>query len=193
MPIIAMTPSERCYHQLAFIWGVVPLLGVECRSIAEAFKIISDFSLSKDYVANGDLVVVTAGSPFGITGTTNTMLVESIGDVLVRGESGIGSRLHGNVSLVLSPEAKRPYAVREQLLVMAKCDPSYLSLIIESAGIILQNHIDDTESEKYAIQVATELGKSLIVRADAATHILKEGQLVTLDPEKALVYKGVVI
>lgn len=193
MPIIAMTSNERCYHQMVFNWGVIPLLSDGCKSLAEAYTKISAFALEKGIVSNGDLVVVTAGSPFGISGTTNTMLVESIGDVLVRGESGYGGRLHGNVSLVLSPEAKQPYTVRGNLLVLAKCDESYLSLIKESAGIILQNHIDDIHSEEYALHIARELGKSVIVRADAATRVLKEGQLVTLDPEKALVYKGVAI
>ena len=60
-------------------------------------------------------------------------------------------------------------------------------------GIILQNHIDDVDSEAYAMAIAKELDKPAVVRADAATRILKEGQLVTLWPEKALVYKGVVI
>lgn len=193
MPIIAMTPHERCYHQMIFNWGVIPMLSVECKTIAEAFDKISKYALEKNLVDNGDLVVVTAGSPFGISGTTNTMLVESIGDVLVRGESGLGHRQHGIVSMALSPEAKRPYAVQGHLLVLAQCDESYLPLIKESAGIILQNHIDDISSEEYALNTARELGKSVVVRADAALRILKEGQLVTLDPGKALVYKGVVI
>jgi pyruvate kinase len=193
MALIAMTPNEKCYHQLMINWGVVPLLGPECQKVDEAFKITSAFAVERKFLSNGDLVVITAGSPFGIKGTTNMMLVESIGDVLVRGESGIGLPIHGNVSLVLSSEAKKPYLVRGQLLVLTRCNESYLPLIKESAGIILQNHIDDIDSEKYAIQVAEELKKTLVVRADAAMEILKEGQLVTLDPLKALVYKGVVI
>lgn len=193
MPIIAMTSNERSYHQMVLNWGVIPLLSNECKSLVQAFEVISSYGLEQHLVSNGDLVVVTAGSPFGISGTTNMMLVESIGDVLVRGESGIGQRLHGNISLVLSSEAKKPYQVKGQLLLLAKCDDSYLPLIKESAGIVLQNHIDDVESEKYVLQIAKEFAKTAIVRADAATRILKEGQLVTLDPEKALVYKGVVI
>lgn len=191
MPIIAMTPNERCYHQMVLNWGVIPLLRPDCKSLPEANAVISSFALEQGLVVKGDLVVVTAGSPFGIAGTTNTMLVESIGDVLVRGESGLGESLHAKVSLVLSPEEKKPYTVRGNLLVLAKCDETYYDLIKESAGIILQNHIDDIHSEEYALATCRELGKSVIVRADAAIRILKEGQMVTLDPGKALVYKGV--
>lgn len=193
MPIIAMTPNEKSYHQMALAWGVVPVLSQESKVIQEAFEKLSSFSLENEYVSYGDLVVVTAGSPFGISGTTNMMIVESIGDVLVRGHAGFGNRVHGNVVLVVAPETKKHYHVRSQIIVITRCDESYLSLIREASGVILQNHIDDVESEKYALQIAEEFGKTAIVRADAAYQILKEGQLVTIDPDKALVYKGVVL
>ena len=193
MPIIAMTSNEKCYHQMSFNWGVIPFLSEKCDTIDAAFAKISAFAIQHQLVSNGDLVVVTAGTPFGVSGTTNMMLVESIGDVLVRGESGYGARVHGNAAIIVTPETKKPYAVRGQLLVMAKCDETYLPLIQESIGIILQNNIDDVESERYALKIAADLNKPTIVRADAATRVLKEGQLVTLDPEKSLVYKGVVL
>lgn len=192
MPIIAMTPNEKCYHQMALNWGVVPFLNGGAKSLLDAFAVISAFASEQGLVSHGDLVVVTAGSPFGVSGTTNMMMVESIGDVLVRGHTAVGQRVHGNVTLVLSAESKMPYAVRDQLLVMTKCNESFIPLIKESAGIILQNHMDDVESEKFAISIAQALDKPAIVRADEASRILKEGQLVTLDPEKALIYKGVV-
>lgn len=193
MPIIAMTAQKKSFHQLAFNWGVIPFYYPECQTIGDGFEKVSTFALEHHLVSYGDLVVVTAGTPFGISGTTNMMIVESIGDVLVRGHIGYGSRIHGNVAMVLAPETKEPYAVRNQLLVVAKCDESYLPLMREASGIILQNHINDIASEKYAKKIALSLGKPILLRADAACRILKEGQLVTLDPEKALVYKGVVL
>jgi len=193
MPIIAMTGLKKSYHQLAFNWGVIPVYVPNCQTIREGFDKVSSFALEHHLVSYGDLVVVTAGTPFGISGTTNMMLVESIGDVLVRGHAGYGERVHGNVVIVLAPESKEPYEVKDQLIVIAKCDESYLSLMQIAAGIILQNHINDISSEKYAKKIALGLGKPILLRADAACRILKEGQLVTLDPEKALVYKGVVL
>ncbi len=194
MPIVAMTQNEKSYHQLAITWGVIPHHHKgHCRNIGEAFAMLSTFALSHEIVKNGDLVVVTAGSPFGVSGTTNMMMVESIGDVLVRGHVGYGRPVHGNVMMALSPEARKPYTVKDQLLVITKCDESYLPLLKEAAGIILQNHINDVESEKYAKKIAQALDKPILLRADDACRVLKEGQLATLDPEKALVYKGVVL
>lgn len=193
MPIIAMTSNVQSYHQMAFNWGVIPVLAKQCHSMTEAYNLLTSLAMERTLVDNGDLVVLTAGSPFGVTGTTNTMIVENIGNVLVRGESGVGSRLHGKVTIVLSPESRDPHEIRGCILVIASCDEGYLPLIHEATGIILQNHIDDIASEKFVLKIAQDFNKTAIVRADAATIVLKEEQLVTMDPEKALVYKGVVI
>jgi pyruvate kinase len=191
MPIIAMTPNEKKYHQLAFNWGVVPLWS-DSHSIEQAFAKLSEYALAHGHVAYGDLVVVTSGTPFGVVGTTNTMMVESIGDVLVRGHFGHGKVVYGKVTIVLSPEGKKEYDMKERLVVIPRCDDSFLPLLKNAAGVILQNNVDDVDSERYLVLVAKALDLPIIVRADSALFLLKEGQLATLDPAKALVYKGIV-
>ncbi len=193
IPIIAMTSKKKCYHQLAFVWGVVPFYKEEPQSVEEAFNALSLFALEKDLVSYGDLVVVTAGQPFGFTGTTNTMMVESIGDVLVRGYASYGENVHGNVVIVFSPDQKKVYNTRGRILVLTYYEKAYLPLVKSAAGIVLQNHIDDTQSEEELLKVAKEFNKPVITRADDATRILNEGQLVTLVPEKSIVYKGLVV
>lgn len=78
MPIIAMTPNVKVFHQLALVWGVIPILGTEVHDIEEAKKKLTLFALDKGLVQYGDLVVITAGTPFGRPGTTNMMIVDSI-------------------------------------------------------------------------------------------------------------------
>ena len=80
IPIIALTPHSKVYHQLALEWGVTPTLSSAKKNIQEAFIQISNFALEQRIVQLGDLVVVVAGDPFGISRTTNTMIVETIGD-----------------------------------------------------------------------------------------------------------------
>ena len=193
MPIIAMTPNEKCYHQMSFYWGTFPYLQNHSKNVVEAFAKISSFALDKEWVNYGDLVVITAGSPFGISGTTNMMIVDSIGEVLIRGERGFGDTVYGNITLVPAPEQRMPYTVSDQLIVIAKCDESYAPFIKEALGVILQNMAGDLESERYLKKLAKELNKPVLMRADAAYRILKEGQLVTLDPEKNLIYKGAMV
>lgn len=192
-PIIAMTANEKCYHQLAYAWGVIPFLQGGSKTVVEAFAKLSEFALEKGLVSYGDLVVVTAGAPFGVSGTTNMMIVESIGEVLVRGGNGVGEPVYGNITHLLSPESSQPYSVRGQLLVIATCDESYFPFIHEAAGVILQNLVSDTESERFLLEATQKFNKPVLMRADTAYRVLKEGQLTTLDPQKNLVYKGVVV
>lgn len=195
IPIIAMTPNEKVYHQLALVWGVIPILcdEVEAHSetIDKAYAWLSEYSLKKGYVRYGDLVVITAGNPFGRAGTTNMMIVDSIGDVLVRGNEGLGRRISGKIAIVSSPENRKDYEVRGKIIIINSCDASYLPLIKEASAIILQNHIDDTASEEYLKDIAKSLGISILLRAEGASSVLREEQLITLDPEQAIIYKGV--
>lgn len=194
MPIIAVTPDEKTYQQLAFNWGVIPVLAKNWNNPQDAFAAASKYAIEQGIIAFGDLVVVTAGSPFGKKGTTNVMRVESIGDVLVRGRKGIGEKASGRVVFVLDPEARdpetAPETVKGQLIVIPHCDDAFLPHLKHAAGIILQNGLDDSLSEKYATLVAKTFSIPLICRADGAMSILVEGEEATLDPQKGLVYRG---
>ncbi len=193
MPIVAMTPNIKTYHQLASEWGVTPFQSDTPGGIDEAYKTLSQFAIGQELVSMGDLVVVTAGTPFGVSGTTNMMLVESIGDVLLRGHSGAGSRVYGNVGLLLAPEARELFTLRGHILVVKGCDANYEPFIKGAAGILLANHPEDELSEQILLQLASKWQKPVLIGVSNAFAVLKEGQLVTLDPAKALVYKGVVL
>lgn len=192
MPIVAVTDDPRIYYQLSLYWGVVPCLAASCKNLTDAKKIATEYALKQNIVSYGDLVVLTAGFPFGIPGNTNTMIVENIGDVLVRGERGIGNKAHGPVVTVITPESHLPANVSGQILVLTKCDATYEALIRSSLGVILQNQIGDEASEKSLTEIAHPLQIPVLFRADGATHTLKDGMEVTIDPARGLVFKGVV-
>lgn len=192
MPIIAMCSTERIFNQLAFLWGVIPIVDEEHVNAEDSFKHLCNYAIEHNLVTYGDLVVMTVGVPFGVSGTTNTMMVKSVGEVLVRAGMGYGQRVHGEVIIVFTPHSHQPEEIFNKILVISKCDQSYHPLIAQAAGVVLQNHISDFESEKIAKKIATDLGKPIILRADDATHNLHDGIEVTLDPVKSLVYRGVV-
>ena len=68
----------KTYHQLSFNWGVIPVEPKAAKNIRKAFEICTAFAKKKKIVKHGDRIVLTAGSSFGISGTTNTMIVEQI-------------------------------------------------------------------------------------------------------------------
>ena len=78
VPIVSLTDSPRTYRQLALVWGVMPEL-VQTLSSYEQMVSHGLVSAQQRGVARpGDRVVVTAGVPFGVAGTTNQMKVELV-------------------------------------------------------------------------------------------------------------------
>lgn len=193
MPVVALTTDEATYNQLALLWGVHPVLCENpCSSVDDAFHYASQCGLGLGIVSYGDLVVLTAGSPLWVPGTSNTILVDSIGDVLVRGSHGHGERVHGVVTLLPSVSWGKSQAVRGCIIVLSAFDESMIPLIREAAGVILQTAPDDTCSEPLLLEACQREGKTAITGVDGAFRVLREKQLITLDPFKAIVYKGVV-
>ena len=187
MPIIALTSHPKAYQQMALNWGVIPLFGA-CKDVKEAISFTTQFALEQKQLSFGDLVIVTSGAPFGKKGTTNMMRVEHIGDVLVRGHKGPGAKVKGKVIFLLSPDSRDPELLRDRIVVILHCDNSFLSVLKHAAGVILQNYIGDTSSEKYATLIAKTYEIPTISRADGAMSSLREGEEVTLDPQHGLVY-----
>ena len=78
-PIVAATPIEKTYHQLALSWGVYPVLARLQESQENLIRHAIDCAKQIDVVSEGDRVVVCAGVPVGLPGTTNLLKVEVIG------------------------------------------------------------------------------------------------------------------
>lgn len=189
MPIVALTNNEKTYNQLAFNWGVIPVAPHHAKNAQEALEITSNFAQENGIVQYGDLVVVTAGTPFGMSGTTNMMVVESIGEVLVRGDESEGEKLDGEVKVVLTPDEYAVKAAKDKIVVLSKFNEEYQPVVKKAKAIILQNHPEDHESEEEALEYAKELSIPIIVRADEALRRLSDGQIVTMDPAQGIVYK----
>ena len=75
IPIIAATPEIKTFHQLALSWGVLPVLSLNQTDADKLFLHAVDCAKQTDAVKKGDTVVITAGVPLNIPGTTNTIKV----------------------------------------------------------------------------------------------------------------------
>ena len=78
-PLVAATPVEKTYHQLALSWGVYPVLAIYQKSSEELFVHAIDCAKQIDIVDDGDCVVIAAGFPLDTPGSTNTLRVETVG------------------------------------------------------------------------------------------------------------------
>jgi pyruvate kinase len=78
VPILVLTDQDRTYRQLALVWGVIPCLVKHCATYEDMVKLALDAVRASGLARQGDRVVVTAGVPFDVPGTTNLMKVETV-------------------------------------------------------------------------------------------------------------------
>jgi pyruvate kinase len=78
VPILVLTDQPRTYRQLALVWGVVPELVPHCDTYEQMVRLALQAVTKRELARPGDRVVVTAGVPFDVPGTTNLLKVETV-------------------------------------------------------------------------------------------------------------------
>ncbi len=78
VPILALTDQPRTYRQLALVWGVIPVLVPHCDTYDEMMVRAKEAVVERQLASIGERIIVTAGVPFDIPGTTNLLKVETI-------------------------------------------------------------------------------------------------------------------
>jgi pyruvate kinase len=78
VPILVLTDTPRTFRQLAMVWGVIPELVAHCTSYEQMVRLALEAVQRRELARPGDRVVVTAGVPFDVPGTTNLMKVETV-------------------------------------------------------------------------------------------------------------------
>ena len=82
IPILAFTPEVGTYNRMALDWGVEPELTPMVKHTDEMVMQADTLLLKSKRCSEGELVVIVAGSPPGIPGSTNAMRVHRVGDAV---------------------------------------------------------------------------------------------------------------
>ena len=183
VPIIACTPSESIFHQLSMSWGVHPIIMELKENTDELFSCAIECAKEHGYVKNGDLVVITAGVPLGVPGTTNLLKVSVVGDVLVSGQGLNQLTTVGNLCVAKNEQEALLNFKQNDILVIAETSNEILGLLKQSSGIITEAG----GAGSHAAIVGLTLDIPVIVGAKNATSILKSGTSVVIDAGKGLV------
>ena len=175
-PIVACATSPTVYHQLNLSWGVIPLLIDEKESTDDLFDSAVDAAVHAGIIRDGELVVLTAGVPLGISGTTNMMKVHVVGHMLLRA-TGVGS---GQATAALYVAGEINEALESfrtgSILVCKQTTKALLPLVRRAAGLILED--DDPEGQ--GVIAGMSLDIPVIIGAAGATRILSNGAVVTM-------------
>lgn len=185
-PIVAVTSHVAVTRQLALVWGVQPQLGQKVTTTDEMLDLAVTESLDSGLVKHGDLIIITAGVPVGEKGTTNLMKVHVVGDILAKGH-GIGKKsAYGKAVVVKSAAEAREKMEEGNILVTIGTDREMVPAIEKCAALIAE----EGGLTSHAAVVGISLGIPVIVGAERATEIIEDGQEITVDGTRGVIYNG---
>lgn len=184
--IYAVTDSERVTRSLALVWGVVPLMGLSVSSTDEMLDNAVVQCLEEGHIHHGELVLITAGVPVGESGMTNLMKIHVVGDILLKAQ-GIGRHsAYGRVVRAKTGEEAIQKVKKGDILVTYGTDRDMMPAIeLCSAIIAVEGGLTS-----HAAVVGINLGIPVIVGADEAFTALQDGQEVTVDAARGIIYNG---
>ena len=182
-PIIACVMREQVQRQLALSWGITPLMMPLAHSTDELIEMSTSLAKENGYLHNGELAVVTAGVPVGVSGTTNMIRIEQVGGALLSAQ-GIGTqkasgRLCVCRTLEEIPEKFHPGDV----LVVPYTNNDVLPYLRQASAIISE----EVSTDCHTATVGLILNKPVIINAGDATRLLRDGVLVSVDCARGLV------
>lgn len=185
-PIVAVAANEHVLRQLALVWGVYPRLSQEATTTDEMLDFAVETSLNSGLVKHGDLVVITAGIPIGESGATNLMKIHVIGDIIAKAQ-GIGRKsAYGKVVLANDASEALSKVKEGSILVTYGTDRDMVPAIEKCSALITE----EGGLTSHAAVVGLNLGIPVIIGVEKAMQIFKDGQEITVDSARGVVYNG---
>ncbi len=186
-PILAVTPHVNVARQLQLVWGVKPLLVLELPSTGQTFQAAINVAQEHQLLSEGDLVVMTAGTLQGISGSTDLIKVEVVTAVLGQG-IGIGQGSVSGRARVAHSGIDVSNFNPGDILVASRTSADFVEAIRKAAGIITE----EESLTSHAAVIGLRLGVPVIVGVKGATQVIRDSAILTMDMQRGLVYSGAV-
>lgn len=184
-PILAITPHVEVARQLSLVWGVKPLLVLDLPSTDQTFQSAVNVARENNFVADGDLVVTTAGTLQGVAGSTDLVKVEVVTAVLGKGTAIGQGTFTGRARVVNQPSQVADFNPGE-ILVVSQTNADFVEVMRKAAGVVTE--ADSLTS--HAAVIGLRLGVPVIVGVKNATQVIRDGVILTLDMQRGVVYSG---
>ncbi|MYA90899.1 MAG: pyruvate kinase [Synechococcus sp. SB0663_bin_10] len=184
-PILAVTSQMQVARQLQLVWGVYPLLVDTQSSGSRTFTLALGVAREQGLLQAGDLVVQTAGTLAGVSGSTDLIRVGIVAAVLGKGLGVGNSSVTARARVARSPQDARHLEPGE-VLVVHQTSAAYIDVIRRAGGIL-------TESgglRSHAAVIGQRLRIPVIVGVPGATQSVRQGEVITLDLPHGVVKSG---
>jgi pyruvate kinase len=184
-PILAVTPHVDVARQLQLVWGVKPLLVLDLPSTGQTFHAAVNVAQEKDLLQEGDLVVMTAGTLQGVSGSTDLIKVEVVTAIRGRG-IGIGQGWVSGRARIVHTVADASNFPAGEILVATSTTVDMVDAIRKASGIITE----DGSLTSHAAVIGLRLSVPVIVGVKNVTSAIRDGEIITLDIQRGLIYAG---
>ena len=181
--VVALLLDPQVQRQMALYWGVEPITMPRASSTDELVELAIQSAEEAGLVKRGDLVVVTAGVPVGVSGTTNMIRVQQVGGSLVNAV-GIGDqKASGPLCVCRSLEEVAEKFHPGDVLVVPYTTNDLLPYLRQAAAVISE----ESSADSHTATVGLILNKPVLVGAMGATRHLEYGVTVSVDCARGIV------
>ena len=179
-PIIACVMREQVQRQLSLSWGITPLMMSLAHSTDELIEMSTALAKENGYLHNGELAVVTAGVPVGVSGTTNMIKIHMVGNCLATGV-GVGPENNdvasGKACVCRTMDEVRAKFKPGMVLVVPSTSNEMLSFVRDAAALV----VEEPGLNSHAAIAGKALLKPTVVGAAGATSHIRDGLMVAVD------------
>ena len=181
-PIIACVMKEQVQRQLALSWGITPLMMPLAHSTDELIEMSTALAEENGYLHNGELAVVTAGVPVGVSGTTNMIKIHMVGNCLATGV-GVGRgktdlvSASGKACVCRTLEEVKAKFRPGMVLVVPSTTNEMLGYVRDAAALV----VEEPGLNSHAAIVGNSLLKPTIVGAAGACSHIRDGLDIAVD------------
>ena len=181
-PIIACVMDEQVQRQLSLSWGITSLLMGPAHSTDELIEMSTALAEKNGYLHNGELTVVTAGVPVGVSGTTNMIKIHMVGNCLATGV-GVGRgktdlvSASGKACVCRTLEEVKAKFRPGMVLVVPSTSNEMLSYVRDAAALV----VEEPGLNSHAAIVGNSLLKPTIVGAAGACSHIRDGLDIAVD------------
>ena len=181
-PIIACVMNEQVQRQLSLSWGITTLLMGPAKSTDELIEMSTALAQKNGYLHNGELAVVTAGVPVGVSGTTNMIKIHMVGNCLSTGV-GVGrenadlTSASGKACVCRTLDEVRAKFKPGMVLVVPSTSNEMLEYVRDAAALV----VEEAGLNSHAAIAGKALLKPTIVGALGACSHIRDGLDIAVD------------
>ncbi|MFN3925996.1 MAG: pyruvate kinase [Pseudanabaenaceae cyanobacterium] len=185
VPILAITPHVGTARQLQLVWGVRPLVVLSFPTVRQNFEAALNLAQEQKLLNAGDLVVMTAGSVQGVAGATDLIKVMFVSAVVGKGMGTGQGILYGRARVAFHPLDVKDFNPGE-ILVVDRTDADFIDVIRRAGAVITE----EGGLDSHAVVIGRKLGVPVLVGVEKATKNIRDGEPLTINFSKGIVYSG---